>query len=109
MLIENLKKRNRELFEEKLDRWLQSDEHKHRCGAWDEGFSCCLDVDIGDEYYVDGRGLVLSHEDKLIEETVKAVVQEVHTMIVDEILITRKENQPTSRLTSLANKLYKLK
>jgi len=30
-------------LEEELDKWLESEDHKFNCIAWDEGQCCCLD------------------------------------------------------------------
>ena len=31
------------IFERKLDEWLDTEEHKSDCAAWDEGQWCCLE------------------------------------------------------------------
>lgn len=37
------------------------------------------------------------------------IINKIEKLIVEEMLIARKEGKPTSRLTSLANKITKLK
>lgn len=44
----------------------------------------------------------------LVQET-QRLVKEIEKIIIQEILICHQENQPTSRLTSLANQLKKSK
>ena len=43
-----------------------------------------------------------------LKELLAKQKEEIERLIVEEILICHKENQPTSRLTSLSNKLEKL-
>lgn len=44
-----------------------------------------------------------------IDQAKKEALDEIQQLIIDEILICHHENQPTSRLTSLANKIRDLR
>ena len=46
---------------------------------------------------------------QLLSQTRQEIIKQVEDLIVKEILICREENTPTSRLTSLFNKLEGLK
>ena len=54
------------------------------------------------------EAIIEEHSHRPVQAT-KRIMRLLHMVIVEEILIAQTEGQPTSRLTSLANKLNERK
>lgn len=59
-----------EELEQKLDQWLDSNEHALSCAAWNEGLLCCLDKDDQETIYgTKGREFII----ELFKQQAKAI------------------------------------
>lgn len=65
--------------------------------------------------YAQSKGVEITWEDwvkkidRVLEVEKQELIENIYCLISEEMLICHKENQPTSRLTSLAVKIQKIK